>query len=78
MLSLRVRRGGARNFSLDIPEPLIQRETVLGERVIATAAQRPAISNQIINPLWEKVGVQLAKRVGVENIKLLQVAKLDP
>jgi hypothetical protein len=70
--------GGARNFSLDMPEPLIQRATALGERVIATASKRPVITAQMTTPLWKKISRQLAKRVGPENVKLVLTTKVDP
>jgi hypothetical protein len=56
--------GGASDFLPDIPEPLIQREIDLGERVIATAAKRPDVTEQMAAPLWEKVFGQLRKRYG--------------
>jgi hypothetical protein len=70
--------GHTRDFSSDIPTPLIQRQTFLEERIIATAEKRPDISDQMTAPLREKVGKQLAKRIGAEKIKLLQEPNPDP
>lgn len=70
--------GGARDFSSDMPEALIQRELVLGERVIATASQRPDLNDQVLTALWEKVGLNLRERIGEAKVQLLLEGKLDP
>jgi hypothetical protein len=64
--------GGTSNFSSDIPAALVKREADLAERVLATAARRPKITEKITIPLWERVYRQLERRVGPEKIALLQ------
>jgi hypothetical protein len=56
--------GGTRSFSSDVPRPLLQRELLLQEQVIATAADRPKASNKVTDPLWKTVGT----RIGAERL----------
>jgi hypothetical protein len=69
---------GTRNLTSELPSDLVQRELALSDRVIATAARRQAIPDYLSNPLWEKVGLQIAKRVGAEKLELLHKPKPDP
>ncbi|MBC8013455.1 MAG: hypothetical protein H7X74_05160 [Methyloceanibacter sp.] len=69
---------GAKNFSSDIPAALLKREADLAQRVLATAARRPKITEKITTPLWERVYGQLERRVGPEKIALLQNENPNP
>jgi hypothetical protein len=71
-------KGGTRDFSSDIPEYLTQRAIAINERVVATAAKHPDVTEQMTTPLWEKVGQRVGKRIGAEKFKLLQDGKPDP
>ena len=51
--------GGARNFSLEMPAALVERELAIGARIIRTAAERPDITDQVTGPLWAKVVADL-------------------
>jgi hypothetical protein len=68
---------GARNVKSEFPSELVQREVSLSDRVIATAAQREFVSEEMSNPLWNKVGVEVAKRIGAEKLALLRESKPD-
>jgi hypothetical protein len=62
-----------------LPSSLVQRELDLNTRVILTAATRPTATEQVTNPLWEKVSKQLsANGVGRERLELLQRSTVDP
>jgi hypothetical protein len=70
---------GAPDISSKLPKALIEREAALEERVVATAAKRPEVTEEMIAPLREKVLGQLGKRLGAERMKLLFAdAPLDP
>jgi hypothetical protein len=69
--------GGARNLSSELPSELVQRELTLSDRVIATASERQVVSQSVSNPLWEKIGVEIAKRIGAEKLALLRELKPD-
>jgi hypothetical protein len=69
--------GGTRNFSSDIPQPLIQRENALSEQVIATAAPRPDAAAGTVTASWEKVMRKLGGRFSLETINLVRAATLD-
>jgi hypothetical protein len=68
---------GAQTVKSELPSDLVQRETTLSDRVVATASKRQFVSEDVSTPLWEKVGTQMAKRVGAEKLALLRELKLD-
>jgi hypothetical protein len=70
--------GVNRNFSKDLPAALLQREVVLNERIIATAAARPAAPDATITPLWDEVFAILGKRLSPAELAALVQKKPDP
>jgi hypothetical protein len=62
-----------------MPHSLVQREVDLNARVISTVATRPATTEQVSGPLWEKVSKQLsANGMGLKHFALLQSSTVDP
>jgi hypothetical protein len=70
--------GATRNFSSDIPAPLLKREAVLTSRVIETAARRQKVTEKMTAPIWAKVLDRLAKRLGPERLAIIEVENPDP
>jgi hypothetical protein len=63
----------------NLPDSLVQREADLNARVISTAAERPAVPEQITDLLWKKVVKQMAaKGIREDQIQLILGSTVDP
>jgi len=71
-------KGATRNFSSDIPPPLLKREAELTSRVILTAAKRPKVTEKMTAPIWTNVLARLAKRFEPEQLDLIGVESPAP
>jgi uncharacterized protein DUF4339 len=62
---------GPDDYLSNIPAALIERENVLNERILATAAVRPPVNESQVAPIYEKVVAQLSQRFGPEKAELI-------
>ncbi|SEC02333.1 hypothetical protein SAMN05519104_0589 [Rhizobiales bacterium GAS188] len=61
----------------NLPAALVERELALYERVLETASQRPALSQQIGDALWARVSAEVRRRVGAQKLGLLTTGNVS-